>query len=149
METLKELITEQMKAAMRAKEKERLGVIRLIQADIKRREVDERIELEDNDVIAILSKMVKQRRESIAQYEKGNRQDLVDKEQAEIEVINEFLPAALSPEEINAAIESAISEAGASSIKDMGKIMGILRDKLAGRADMSEVSALIKQRLGV
>ena len=148
MENLKERITAEMKAAMRAKEKQRLGVIRLIMAEMKKREVDERIELEDTDITAIMTKMVKQRRESISQYEKGNRQDLVDQEQAEIDVIQEFLPEAMSAAEIDSAITDAITQTGAESIKDMGKVMGILRDKLAGRADMGQVSAQIKERLG-
>ncbi len=147
--SLKERITEDMKSAMRSGDKRRLGVIRLLQAAIKQREVDERIEaLDDDQVIATLDKMVKQRRESISQYEKAGRTDLAEQEQFEITVLQEYLPAALSEAEIDALIESAIAETGASSIKDMGKVMGKLKPQMQGRADMGAVSARIKARLG-
>ena len=145
--SLKARIQEDMKAAMRSGDKARLAAIRLIMAAIKQREVDERIELDDAQVTAVLDKMVKQRRESIEQYEKAGRTDLVDKEKAELEVIQTYLPEPLSEDEINALIDEAIAETGASSIKDMGKVMGLLKPKLAGRADMGKVSGQVKARL--
>lgn len=145
--SLKKQITEAMKDAMRAKAKVRLGTIRLIQADIKRIEVDERIEVDDTRVLAILDKMVKQRRDSIRQYEDAGRQELADVEQAEIEVIQEFLPEALSEDELAAMIDDAISSTGAESMKDMGKVMGIIKPKIQGRADVGAVSGLIKGKL--
>jgi len=145
--SLKARIQEDMKAAMRGGDKARLAAIRLIMAAIKQREVDERIELDDAQVTAVLDKMVKQRRESIEQYEKAGRTDLVDKEKAELEVIQTYLPEPLSEDEINALIDEAIAETGASSIKDMGKVMGLLKPKLAGRADMGAVSGKVKARL--
>ena len=147
-ESLKDQLSTAMKAAMRAREKERLGTIRLIQAAIKQIEVDERIEVDDARVLQILDKMAKQRRESIDQYANANRQDLVDKEQAELEIIQEFLPAALSDAEIDQAITDALAESGASSMQEMGKVMALLKPKLQGRADMSAVSAKIKEKLG-
>ena len=148
MSTIKAQIHEAMKAAMRAKEKERLSAIRLIQADIKRIEVDERIEVDDERMLVILDKMLKQRRDSIAQYEAANRPELAAKEAAEVAVIQEFLPAQLSPAELDQMINEAVSESGAASMKDMGKVMGILKPKTQGRADMGEVSKLIKAKLG-
>ena len=145
--SLKARIQEDMKAAMRGGDKARLAAIRLIMAAIKQREVDERIELDDAQVTAVLDKMVKQRRESIEQYEKAGRTDLVDKEKAELEVIQTYLPEPLGEDEINALIDGAIAETGASSIKDMGKVMGLLKPKLAGRADMGKVSGQVKARL--
>lgn len=145
--SLKKQITEAMKDAMRAKAKVRLGTIRLIQADIKRIEVDERIEVDDTRVLAILDKMVKQRRDSIKQYEDAGRQELADVEQAEIEVIQEFLPEALSEDELAAMIDDAIASTGAESMKDMGKVMGIIKPKIQGRADVGAVSGLIKEKL--
>ena len=136
-----------MKVAMRAKAKVRLGTIRLIQADIKRIEVDERIEVDDTRVLAILDKMVKQRRDSIKQYEDAGRQELADVEQAEIKVIQEFLPEALSEDELAAMIDDAIASTGAESMKDMGKVMGIIKPKIQGRADVGAVSGLIKGKL--
>ena len=147
-DTLKVQITEAMKDAMRAKEKERLGAIRLIQAEIKRIEVDERIDLDDARVLAILDKMVKQRRDSIKQYEDAGRQELADKEQAEIEVIQTFLPAPLSEEELSAMVDEAIAESGAESMRDMGKVMGLLKPRIQGRADAGAVSGLVKDKLG-
>ncbi len=147
MSELKATLTEDMKTAMRGGNKAELQTIRLILAAIKQQEVDTRKTLTDNDVITVLTKMQKQRRESIAQFEKANRQDLVDKENNELELIEKYLPAALSEEEINQYIEEVLQESGASSIKDMGKMMGILKPKLAGRADMGKVSAKIKQAL--
>lgn len=144
---IKGKIQESMKTAMRNQDKERLATIRLILAALKQREVDERITLMDEHVLAILDKMVKQRRESIAQYEAGNRPDLVEKEKAEIQVIQEFLPAQLSGDEISALIDSAIKESGATSAKDMGKVMAILKPKVQGRADVGAVSAKVKERL--
>lgn len=145
--SLKKQITEAMKDAMRAKAKVRLGTIRLIQADIKRIEVDERIEVDDTRVLAILDKMVKQRRDSIKQFEDAGRQELADVEQAEIEVIQEFLPEALSEDELAAMIDDAIASTGAESMKDMGKVMGIIKPKIQGRADVGAVSGLIKGKL--
>ena len=147
-DTLKTQITEAMKGAMRAKEKERLGAIRLIQAEIKRIEVDERIEVDDPRVLAILDKMVKQRRDSINQYQDAGRQELADKEQAEIDVIQEFLPEALSDDELSAMIQAAIAESGAESMRDMGKVMAVLKPKIQGRADVGAVSGLVKAKLG-
>jgi hypothetical protein len=147
MSAIKQRIQEDMKSAMRAQEKQRLGVIRLIQAAIKQKEVDERISLDDAQVIAILDKMVKQRRESIAQYEKAGRQDLVDQEAFEIEVIKGYLPQPLSEAELTALIDNALSTTGAASIKDLGKVMGILKPQLQGRADMKAVNEQIKKRL--
>ncbi|MDH3561131.1 MAG: GatB/YqeY domain-containing protein [Gammaproteobacteria bacterium] len=146
--SLKERIQQDMKDSMRGGNKSRLGVIRLILAAIKQREVDERIELDDAQVTIVLDKMAKQRRESISQFEKAGRTDLVDQEAAELKIIQEFLPEQLSEAEINALIEAAMEQTGASSIKDMGKVMGQLKSQLQGRADMGAVSALIKARLG-
>ena len=145
---LKAQINEAMKAAMRAKEKERLGTIRLVLAEIKKVEVDERIDPDDVRVTSILDKMVKQRRDSIKQFTDAGRDELAAKEQSEIEVIQEFLPQPLSAEEIASLIEEAIASTGAASMQDMGKVMGLLKPQMAGRADMGKVSELIKQRLG-
>ena len=136
-----------MKTAMKSGEKERLAVIRLIMSAMKQVEVDERIELDDSRVLGILDKMVKQRRESIGQFQSGGRDDLVTKEQAEIDVISEFLPQALSEQEIEAIISSAISETGAASMKDMGKVMGIVKPQITGRADVGAVSSKVKSLL--
>ena len=144
---LKAQINEAMKAAMRAKEKERLGTIRLVLAEIKKVEVDERIDPDDVRVTSILDKMVKQRRDSMKQFADAGRDELAAKEQTEIEVIQEFLPQPLSEEEIASLIEEAIASTGAASMQDMGKIMGLLKPQMAGRADMGKVSGLIKQRL--
>jgi len=146
--SLKERITEDMKSAMRAAQKERLGTVRMILAGIKQREVDERVILDDSQVLAVIDKMVKQRKESIAQFETGGRADLVAKEQAEIALLQEYLPTQLTSAEIEALISAAIAKTGAASIKDMGKVMGALKSELAGRADMGAVSARIKQKLG-
>ena len=146
-DTLKDQLTADMKEAMRAKDKERLGTVRLILAAIKQREVDERIELDDAQVLAVLDKMVKQRRDSIKQYKDAGRDELAAVEEAEIAVIQAYLPAALSDEEIDTLIEEAISSSGASGMQDMGKVMGQLKPKLQGRADMGQVSGKIKARL--
>ncbi|VAW84167.1 Transamidase GatB domain protein [hydrothermal vent metagenome] len=132
---------------MRAKQRVRLGVIRLVNAAIKQKEVDERIELTDEQVLEVLIKMVKQRRESISQFESANRQDLADIEHAEVAIIQEFLPDALSEAEISTILDEVFSETGASSMKDMGKVMAALKPRLQGRADMGQVSAHIKKRL--
>ncbi len=145
--TLKARILEDMKAAMRAGDKARLGAIRLMVAAIKQREVDERIELDDAQVIATLDRMLKQRRESIDQYRKAGRDDLADKEQAEIEVIRAYLPEPLGEAEIAGLIDEAIAATGASGIRDMGKVMAQLKPRLAGRADMGKVSGQVKARL--
>jgi uncharacterized protein len=144
---LKDRITEDMKGAMRAGEKERLGTIRLVLAAIKQREVDERITLDDGQVLAVLEKMIKQRKESIAQFESGGRADLVAKEQAELAVLQVYLPAQMSDAEVDALIAEAIAATGATSVKDMGKVMGIVKAKAQGKADMGAVSARIKQKL--
>ena len=146
--SLKIRINDDVKSAMKAKEAQRLSALRLITAAIKQREVDERIELGDADVIAILEKMVKQRRESITQYERAARQDLVDVETFELKLLQGYLPQQLSDAEIETEVAAAIAGAGAAGPKDMGKVMGVLRPKLAGRADMSKVSAAVKSRLG-
>jgi uncharacterized protein YqeY len=146
--TLKERITEDMKAAMRASEKERLSTIRLVQAAIKQREVDERITLDDAQVLTVLEKMVKQRKESIAQFEQGNRKDLADKERREIELLQAYLPEQLPAAELDALIRDAIAATGAASIKDMGKVMGVVKSKAAGRADMAAVGARVRAALG-
>ncbi len=145
--TLKERITEDMKAAMRASEKERLLTIRMVQAAIKQREVDERVVLDDAQVIAVIEKMVKQRRESIAAFEQGGRADLAEKEKTEIAQLQAYLPTQLSAAEIDALIKEAIASTGATSMKDMGKVMGAVKAKAAGRADMGAVSASIKAAL--
>jgi len=145
--TLKERITEDMKAAMRASEKERLLTIRMVQAAIKQREVDERVVLDDTQVIAVIEKMVKQRRESIAAFEQGGRADLAEKEKIEIAQLQAYLPAQLSAAEIDALIKEAIASTGATSVTDMGKVMGAVKAKAAGRADMGAVSASIKAAL--
>jgi uncharacterized protein YqeY len=146
--SLKERITDDMKAAMRAGEKDRLGVIRMITAAIKQREVDERISLDDVQVVAVLEKMVKQRKESVVQFQAGNRQDLVDRESAEIELLKTYLPSQLGDAEIDALIADAIAATGAASVKDMGKVMGVIKSKAQGRADMGTVGAKIKAKLG-
>lgn len=147
MSDLKNTITEAMKTAMREKDKARLGVIRLITSAMKQIEVDERIELDDARVLTILDKMLKQRRESIKQYEAAERQELADQEAFEITIIQEFMPSQLDDAEIDAIIEDAIASTGASSMQDMGKVMGIIKPKLAGRADMGAVSGKIKAKL--
>ena len=147
-QSLKDRITEDMKTAMRGGEKERLGTIRMLQAAIKQREVDERITLDDAQVLAVIEKMIKQRKESIAQFEQGNRADLAAKEKTEIDLLQAYLPAQLSDAEIDALIREAIAATGAASIKDMGKVVGAIKAKAAGRADMGAVSARIKAALG-
>lgn len=146
--TIKDQLTDAMKNAMRAKDKERLGAIRLALAEFKRIEVDERIEVSDERALVILDKMVKQRRDSAKQFEDANRPELAEKENFEIDVIQEFLPQPLSDEEIGTLIDEAISETGAASMQEMGKVMGKLKPQLQGRADMGAVSKLIKNRLG-
>jgi uncharacterized protein YqeY len=146
--SLKARITEDMKAAMRSGEKDRLSCIRMLQAGIKQREVDERVELDDTQVLAVIDKMIKQRKESIAQFQAGNRADLVAKESAEIDVLTGYLPAQLGAAELDAMIKDAIATTGAASMKDMGKVMGILKPKVQGRTDMGALSARIKSALG-
>ena len=145
--SLKEQLQQDMKQAMRGGDKRRLGAIRLVMAAIKQREVDERIELDDAAVTAVLDKMAKQRRESIAQYSKAGRDDLVEQENFELELLKTYLPEQLEAAEIDAMIEATIQSTGATSVKDMGKVMGQLRPRLQGRADMGAVSARIKARL--
>lgn len=145
--SLKEKITEDMKIAMRAKETARLGAIRLLLSAMKQREVDERIELTDADVVSIIEKMLKQRRDSISQYKTANRQDLVDVEEFEVSILQTYMPQQLSEAEIVSAIAEAVASTGAAGPQDMGKVMGVVKAKLAGRADMGKVSGLIKAQL--
>jgi len=144
---LKAKITEDMKSAMRAKDAPRLSAIRLLLAAMKQREVDERIELADADILAIIEKMLKQRRDSVTQYEAGGRQDLADVEKFEIEVLSGYMPQQLSEAEISGEVAAAVAAVGAKGMQDMGKVMAILKPKLAGRADMAKVSSLVKARL--
>jgi uncharacterized protein YqeY len=146
--TLKERITEDMKAAMRASDKESLSTIRMAQAAIKQREIDERISLDDAQTIAVIEKMIKQRRESILQFEKGNREDLAAIERREIDLLQAYLPEQLSEAELDRIIQDALASSGASSMKDMGKVMGIVKAKAAGRTDMGVASARLKRALG-
>lgn len=146
--SLKNQITEDMKAAMRAKDSARLGTIRLLLSAMKQREVDERIELSDADVIAVIEKMLKQRRDSIAAYESANRADLADVEKAEVAVLQTYMPAQLSDEAINQIINQVIADTGAQGAKDMGKVVGLVKPLVAGVADMGKVSGMIKARLG-
>lgn len=145
--SLKEQITEDMKSAMRAKDSVRLGTIRLITSAIKQREVDERIEMTDTLVLGIVEKMIKQRKDSITQFEAGGRQDLADIEKAELAILTAYMPAALSQAEVQAEVAAAVTASGATGAQDMGKVMAILKPKLAGRADMTAVSALVKAAL--
>ncbi len=148
MPSLKERITEDMKNAMRAKDSERLGTIRMITSAIKQREVDERITLDDTQVLAVIEKMIKTRKESIAQFKTGGRDDLVAKEQKEVDLLQAYLPEQLSEAELDKLIADAIAQTGATSIKDMGKVMGLVKQQAQGRADMGIVSGKIKAKLG-
>jgi uncharacterized protein YqeY len=145
--SLKQQISDDMKTAMRAKDAARLGAIRLLQAAMKQREVDERVELSDADVLAIIDKMIKQRRDSIAQFEAAGRQELADAEKFEIDVLQAYMPQPLSAEEIETAIGQALAATGAAGPQDMGKVMAVLKPQLAGRADIGKVSGLVKARL--
>ena len=145
--TLRERINEDMKNAMRAREAEKLGAVRLLLAAVKQREVDERITLDDAGVVSVIEKMMKQRRDSISQYEKAQRQDLADKEKYEISVLEAYLPQGLSQAEVEAIVAEAVASSGAKSAADMGKVMAIVKPKVAGRADMGKVSALVKSKL--
>lgn len=145
--SIRQTISDDMKIFMRAKDSARLGAIRLLQAAIKQKEVDERIELNDDQIFSVIQKMLKQRKDSIEAYQKASRQDLIDQEQLEIEVLSKYMPEPLSEEEINQYIKEAIATTGASDMKDMGKVVGILKSKVAGRADMAEVSKLVRQKL--
>lgn len=140
-------LKDEQKLAMKAKDKARLGTIRLALSAIKQREVDERITLSDDDILAVLTKMVKQRRDSVTQYEAANRQDLADAEKAEITVLEEFMPQPLTDEEVSTLIDKAISESGAAGMQDMGNVMGVLKPLLQGRADMGKVSGLVRSKL--
>ena len=142
--SLKEQITEDMKAAMRAKDSGRLATIRLLTAAIKQKEVDERIDVSDEQVLAIIEKMIKQRKDSISQFEAGGRQDLADIEKAELAILSTYMPAAMSEAEVQAEVAAAVTAVGAAGPQDMGKVMGVLKPKLAGRADMTAVSAMVK-----
>lgn len=148
MSEIKQQLTADMKQAMRDKDKPRLGVVRLALAAIKQREVDERIELDDTQVLAVIDKMVKQRRDSVRQFEDAARQDLADQESFEITVLQAYLPEALSDSELDRLIDEAVTASGATSMKEMGKAMGLLKPKVQGRADMGAVSAKLKARLG-
>jgi len=148
MSNLKERLTAEMKAAMKAKDKDRLLVIRTMQAAIKQVEIDNQSTLDDAGILAVLDKMLKQRRDSIKQYTDANRPELAEKEAYEMTVIQEFMPQPLTPEEIEQMVEEAMAETGASSMQDMGKVMGVLKPKMQGRADMGEVSKMIKAKLG-
>lgn len=145
--SLKQQISDDMKAAMRAKDTARLGTVRLVLAAIKQREVDERIELDDAAVTAVIDKMIKQRKDSISQFQAAGRDDLVAKEQAELAVLSGYMPAQLSEAEVAAEVQAAVAATGAAGPQDMGKVMGVLKGKLAGRADMTAVSALVKAAL--
>jgi uncharacterized protein YqeY len=145
--SLKERITEDMKTAMRAKDSERLGTIRLLQSAMKQKEVDERIELDDAAIVAILDKMIKQRKDSIAAFEQAARQDLVDKEKTELAVLSAYLPERLSAQELTAAVQAIVAELGASGPGDMGKVMAAVKTRLAGKADMGAVSTAVKATL--
>ena len=146
--TLKERITEDMKAAMRAKDSERLGAIRMLTAAIKQKEVDERVELDDAAVVAIVDRLLKQRKDSIEAFEKADRQDLADKEKSEVAVLQAYLPARLSADEVAAEVKAIVAEVGARGPSDMGKVMGAAKARLAGKADMGQVSAAVKAALG-
>ncbi|AWL06063.1 GatB/YqeY domain-containing protein [Massilia oculi] len=145
--SLKEQLTEDMKAAMRAKESGRLAAVRLIIAEVKRKELDEQTQLDDTQVLAVIEKMIKQRKDSITQFEAGGRADLADIEKAEMAILSTYMPAGLSDEEIAAEVAAAVAATGASGPQDMGKLMGVLKPKLAGRADMTVVSGLVKKAL--
>jgi len=145
--SLKAKITDDMKTAMRAKDAPRLGAVRLLLSAMKQKEVDERVELTDADIVAIIDKMIKQRRDSILQFEKGGRQDLADQEKFEVGVLQAYMPQALSDVEVDAEIAGAMQSTGAKAMADMGKVMAVLKPKLAGKADMGKVSALVKDRL--
>ena len=145
--SLKERITEDMKAAMRAKDSERLGTIRLLQAAMKQKEVDERVTLDDVAIVAIVDKLIKQRKDSIAAFEGAGRQDLADKEKAEMAVLQAYLPARMSEAEVIAAVQAIVAEVGAKGPGDMGKVMGVVKTRLAGKADMGQVSAAVKAAL--
>ncbi|GAA0415207.1 MAG: GatB/YqeY domain-containing protein [Massilia sp.] len=145
--SLKEQLTEDMKSAMRAKETGRLAAVRLIISEVKRKELDEQTQLDDTQVLAVIEKMIKQRKDSISQFEAGNRPDLADIEKAEMVILSAYMPAGLSDEEIAAEVAAAVAETGATGPQDMGKLMGVLKPKLAGRADMTVVSGLVKKAL--
>ena len=145
--SLRDKINDDMKSAMKAREPEKLGALRLLLAAMKQREIDERITLDDHQMVAVIEKMIKQRKDSIAQYEKAQRQDLADKEKYEISILEAYLPQQMSQAEVEAAVAEAIASTGAKGAADMGKVMGVLKPKLAGRADMGKVSALVKTKL--
>lgn len=148
MSSLKDRITEDMKTAMKAKDSERLGTIRMITSAIKQREVDERVQLDDTQVLAVVEKMIKMRKESIAQFQSGGREDLVAKEQKEIDLLQTYMPQQLGDAEVDTLIAAAIAESGATSIKEMGKAMALFKQKAQGRTDMASASAKLKARLG-
>ena len=145
--SIKQTISEDMKTLMRAKDTARLGAVRLLQASIKQKEVDERIELTDDQVLSVIQKMLKQRKDSIEAYQKANRQDLIDQEQLEIDVLTKYMPEPLSDSEVSKIIDDVIAEVNATDMKDMGKVVGILKSQISGRADMGQVSKIVREKL--
>ena len=145
--SIKQTISEDMKTLMRAKDTARLGAVRLLQASIKQKEVDERIELTDDQVLSVIQKMLKQRKDSIEAYQKANRQDLIDQEQLEIDVLTKYMPEPLSDDEVSKIIDDVIAEVNATDMKDMGKVVGILKSQISGRADMGQVSKIVREKL--
>lgn len=145
--SIKQTISEDMKTLMRAKDTARLGAVRLLQASIKQKEVDERIELTDDQVLSVIQKMLKQRKDSIEAYQKANRQDLIDQEQLEIDVLTKYMPEPLSDAEVSKIIDDVIAEVNAKDMKDMGKVVGILKSQISGRADMGQVSKIVREKL--
>jgi uncharacterized protein YqeY len=145
--SIKQTISEDMKTLMRAKDTARLGAVRLLQASIKQKEVDERIELTDDQVLSVIQKMLKQRKDSIEAYQKANRQDLIDQEQLEIDVLTKYMPEPLSDAEVSKIIDDVIAEVNATDMKDMGKVVGILKSQISGRADMGQVSKIVREKL--
>ena len=145
--SIKQTISEDMKTLMRAKDTARLGAVRLLQASIKQKEVDERIELTDDQVLSVIQKMLKQRKDSIQAYQKANRQDLIDQEQLEIDVLTKYMPEPLSDSEVSKIIDDVIAEVNATDMKDMGKVVGVLKSQISGRADMGQVSKIVREKL--
>jgi len=145
--SIKQTISEDMKTFMRAKDTARLGAVRLLQASIKQKEIDDRVELTDDQVLSVIQKMLKQRKDSIEAYQKADRQDLIDQEQLEIDVLSKYMPAPLTDDEVSKIIDEVISEVNATDMKDMGKVVGVLKSKISGRADMGQVSKIVREKL--
>lgn len=145
--SIKQTISEDMKTFMRAKDKARLGAVRLLQASIKQKEIDDRVELTDDQVLSVIQKMLKQRKDSIEAYQKADRQDLIDQEQLEIDVLSKYMPEPLTDDEVSKIIDEVISEVNATDMKDMGKVVGVLKSKISGRADMGQVSKIVREKL--